>query len=160
MCMRDSSIRKVIRRKRPTFSGTRLASVGVGQPRYYFIPSTHFFLFSKACRLAVGPTQPPVLWVLEDSPHGMQLTTFMASSAKVKNVCNCTSRPSQCAQKPFYLYLACTNKHDLGIPTPDSVNQYYISHMNMHVACIFLSTDLSHAVTIHVAFLFQFIDIA
>jgi hypothetical protein len=55
-----------------------------------------FFLFIIACGLALGPTQPPVQWVLGALSWGVKQPGHEAdhsplSSAKVKNAWRCTS---------------------------------------------------------------------
>jgi len=54
------------------------------------------FLFKKAARRAMGPTQPPVQWILGIFPGvkrpGRQVDH--SSSAEVANECSCTSAPS------------------------------------------------------------------
>jgi len=41
-----------------------------GQSRVSILAGQKIFLFSKTFRLAVGPTQPPIKWVLNSLPRG------------------------------------------------------------------------------------------
>jgi hypothetical protein len=62
------------------------------------------FLISTSCRLVLGPTQPPIQWVLGTLSKGVKQLGLEAShqppvSAKVKNMWICTSAPP-------YLFMA------------------------------------------------------
>jgi len=50
------------------FSGTRVVDIATwqqtGQPGVRILAGVKAFLFSKTSRLALGPTQPPIQWVL------------------------------------------------------------------------------------------------
>jgi hypothetical protein len=97
---RDSSVSTVIRLR----DGRSGFDVGQGQV---------FFLFATASRPVLGPTQPPIEWVLGVKQSGREVHHLSPSNAEVTNMWSCAFTP------PILLLAWYLVKHrDIFVPSP------------------------------------------